>query len=125
MADLHQVLAPLIEPPLPQVMAVADASVMTWLTGALAVLALCALLLVIAWLWHRRAPSRTLKRIAHQSDPILAAHQLAQLLSQRGKPPPADWLAKLDRVRFGPPAADHASTLARLCAEAREFIQPR
>jgi hypothetical protein len=125
MADLHQVLAPLIEPPVLTGVAMADASAVPWPSVGLALLAILALLLVVVRLWHRRAPSRALKHIANQSDPTLAAHQLAQLLSQHGKPLPADWLAKLDHVRFGQPAAEHTSTLARLCVEARTFIQPR
>jgi HAMP domain-containing protein len=124
MANLHQVLAPLIEPPLSNgTVTEVAAPMLLWVVAAGILLAL--LLLVTAWLWRRRAPVRALKRIARQSDPIQAAHQLAQLVKQLGKPAPNDWLATLAHVRFGPPAAEHAATLPRLCAEAHEFIQAR
>ncbi len=84
---------------------------------------LAALTMVVAWLlWRRSAPRRALRRMARMDNPVQAAHQLASLVRERGLPATNAWRDALDRVRFGSPAAEHAETMARLCAETRALL---
>ena len=128
MADPHQLLAPLIEPPLPGVPVPPESSLAVlypfmWLGGLVLLLALA--LGVAVWLWRRRAPERALGRIARLNDPVQAAHQLAKLLGTRAIQPPASWQEALERVRCAEPATEHPDTMARLCAQARPFLKAR
>lgn len=125
MADPHQLLAPLIEPPLPGV-AVPPEPALAVLYPVMGLVLLLALALGMAgWLWRRRAPQRALERIARLSDPVQAAHQLAKLLGTQAIQPPPSWQEALERVRFAEPAPEHPDTVARLCAQARPFLKAR
>lgn len=127
MADPRQLLAPLIEPPLPlasPVPVLPSATVWPVLFVAGAVL-LAALAMVAAWLlWRRGAPRRAVRRMARMDNPVQAAHALAALARERGLPATGAWRDALDRVRFGAPEAGHAKTMARLCAEALTLLTP-
>jgi len=128
MADPHQLLAPLIEPPLPGVplppeSLLAGLYPFMWLGGLVLPLALA--LGLAGWLWRRRAPQRALERIARLSDPVQAAHQLAKLLKKQAIQPPPSWQEALERVRFAEPATEHRDSVARLCAQARSFLKTR
>ncbi len=127
MADPHQLLAPLIEPPLPGVPVPPESSwaVLYPVMGLVGLVLLLALALWLAWLWRRRAPERALERIARLSDPVQAAHQLAKLLGTQAIPPPPSWQEALERVRFAEPATEHRDSVARLCAQARPFLKAR
>lgn len=124
MADPHQILAPLIEPPLPAVPQT-DGST-SLLVLIVAGLALCMLAgVVLGWLGHRTAPRWALHRIARMPDPVQAAHQLARLVDEQKMMPPPDWLQALERLRFGPPAAQAPALLAQLCVQAQSFERAR
>ena len=128
MADPHQLLAPLIEPPLPGVPLPPESSLAVlypfmWLGGLVLLLALA--LGLAGWLWRRRAPQRALERITRLSDPVQAAHQLAKLLGTQAIQAPPSWHEALERVRFAEPAPEHRDTMARLCAQARLFLKAR
>ncbi|MBI5330457.1 MAG: hypothetical protein HZB71_07585 [Betaproteobacteria bacterium] len=118
MPDPHKDLAPIIEPPFPPV----PVAEFPWLPATS--LVLLALLALGLWLWRRGATRRALRRLAHAPDPIAAAHALARLSVQIAPPMPQTWKRELERLRFGPPADDGASTLARLC-EAALDASPR
>lgn len=125
MADPQQLLAPLIEPPLPLVPVLPSATAWPVLLVVGAVL-LAAMTMVVAWLlWRRGAPQRAVRRIARMDNPVQAAHELAALVRERGLPATGAWQDALDRVRFGSPTAGHAETMARLCAEALTLLTPR
>ena len=122
MADPHQLLAPLIEPPLPAVLVPPESSlaVLYPVMGLVGLVLLLALALGLAgWLWRRRAPQRALERIARLNDPLQAAHQLAKLMGKQTIQPPPGWQEALERVRFAEPAPEHRDSVARLCAQAR------
>jgi hypothetical protein len=124
MADPQQLLAPLIEPPLPLVPVLPSATVWPVFLVVGAVL-LAALAMVAAWLlWRRGAPRRAVRRMARMDNPVQAAHALAALARERGLPATGAWRDALDRVRFGAPEAGHAKTMARLCAEALTLLTP-
>lgn len=123
MADPYQLLAPLVEPPLPPVPlpAAAPAVSASLIIGVVALFIVA--VVVLYWLWRRSAPQRTLRHIARLQDPVQAAHQLARLVFRQGALPPPTWQQALDRVRFGPPSAEHPATLAQLCTEAKFFMR--
>lgn len=119
MPDPHQALAALIEPAPPPPETPASSQAAT-LAGA-GVLLIAALLL--AWRWRRNAPWRALKRLMRSldADPATSARAgadaLARLLPTLRVTPAQAWQRDLERLRFGPPAAADAATLARLCRE--------
>jgi hypothetical protein len=127
MADPRQLLAPLIEPPLPlaspvPVLPSATAWPAVFVVGAVL---LAALAMVAAWLlWRRGAPRRAVRRIARMDNPVQAAHALAALVREQGLPATGAWREALDRVRFGAPEAGHTKTMARLCTEALTLLTP-
>lgn len=123
MADPHQLLSPLVEPSLPPVPVLASVSAWSAAPVMGTVLLLAALAMVSWLLWRRNAIRRTLRRIARTDNPAQAAHALAALMRQRGLTPPLAWRDALDRIRFGPPAAEHAQTMAHLCGEARVLLK--
>ncbi len=125
MADPHQLLAPLIEPPLPAVPVPPEPSLAVLYPVMGLVLLLALAISVAVWLWRRGAPERALGRIARLSDPVQAAHQLAKLLGKQAIQPPPSWQEALERVRFAEPATEHRDTVARLCAQARSFLKTR
>lgn len=121
MPDPHKDLAPIIEPVAPPAVA-ADAG---WLVPGLAILAVLLLALIAAWLWRRRAPLRSLRRLRNHPDPVAAAQHLSALIVGRQLQADLRWLQDLQRLRFGAPATDAAATFARLCREAEVFLRQK
>lgn len=138
MADPRNELADIIVPAVPAIAAPADPSLWLWVAVGLAGVA-CAMLL--AWLWHRRRPARSLHAIAvaaarqQGTPPALAARldawartrfQLTRVDAARCPPglDPAvwsDWVETLEQVRFAPPQPDGFAVLVGLCENARPW----
>jgi hypothetical protein len=151
MPDPHKDLADIVEPAL-NTTPPAEMDLILPLGLALAGVLLA---LAIWWSWRRRAPLRTLRRLATAADPQAGAEALYRLmapilepspglgippLSQKGRPDKSSasnhapftedatqtaWRQDLERLRFGPPSPDAAATLARLCREAEAWLKPR
>lgn len=121
MPDPQRDIAPIIEPVAPP--ALPAGPDYTWpvalALGGLLVLA------VLAWAWRRRAPLRSLRRIARASDPIAGANALAALIARQGVTPPRVWQEELEMLRFGRPAEYARDVLARLCQGAEIFLKAR
>lgn len=119
MPDPHKDLAEIIEPAAPPA-AVAPADYL--LPLALTITAV--LLVFIAWwFWRRRAPLRTVRRLARATDVQAGAAELARLMA--GRAAPESWRMELGRLRFARPEPDAATTLVRLCREAEGFLRVR
>jgi hypothetical protein len=121
MPDPQRDIAPIIEPVAPPLPPAGPDY--TW-PVALAVGGLL-LLAVLVWAWRRRAPLRSLRRIARASDPIAGANALAALVAQQSLRPPRAWEEELEMLRFGPPADYAGDVLARLCQGAEHFLKAR
>jgi hypothetical protein len=121
MPDPQKDIAPIIEPAPPPV---PPAGLEYALPILLSVGGLL-LLAVLVWRWHRHAPLRVLRRLAHATDPIAAADALAGLVASQGVAPPPNWQSELERLRFGPPIESADAILARLCRGAESFLRVR
>lgn len=121
MPDPQRDIAPIIEPAAPPALPPGTDYAVP-LAVALGALLLIA---VLAWRWRRRAPLRSLRKLAHAPDPVAAAHALAALASRFRVAPPPDWQDELERLRFGPPVENAAEVLLRLCRRAESFLQTR
>jgi hypothetical protein len=73
----------------------------------------------VYWQWRRKAPLRSLRRIARNADARAGAAELARWQARHWPQAPQDWLQALERLRFGPPGADARAVLQRQCAEAQ------
>lgn len=125
MADPQRELAPIIEPmPPPATPGAAEAALPVVPAIAFAVLALL-LAVFLFRRWRRSGPQRRLRRLARAPDPVTAAGQLAALLNRQGIVPETGWRDELERLRFGPPRADAADILARLCRDAETLLEER
>lgn len=137
MADPRNELADIILPAAPDV--VAAGSSLPWWGAAGMVCVAC--IAGAAWFWYRRRPARALRRLAStvatQQDSVQAlAARLDAWMRARyrmirvdaARCPPgldatawADWVNRLTRLRFAPPAADGYAALAVLCETARAW----
>ncbi|OGU49723.1 MAG: hypothetical protein A2199_10500 [Hydrogenophilales bacterium RIFOXYA1_FULL_63_33] len=138
MTDPRNELADIIVPAAPAMATPAGHSLLLWAAVGLVGVA-CGMLL--AWLWHRRRPARTLHAIAaaaaqqQGTPPALAARldawarmrfRLARVDATRCPPglDPAvwsDWATTLAQVRFAPPPPDGFAVLVSLCESARAW----
>jgi|GEM_PF-5408948 len=130
MPDPQRDLAPLIELPPPSSTSLlslakdapwahpdaGDWAIYALLLGATAVLILKGLAL-----WRRRRPYHYLRQLTTETSPKAAADRLARLYPQLRGTPDRVWLSDLEHLRFAPPHADDAATLARLCVMAMHF----
>jgi hypothetical protein len=138
MADPRNELADIIVPAAPAIAAPAGHGLALWVAVGLVGVA-CVMLL--AWLWHRRRPVRTLYAIAvaaaqqQGTPPALAARldawartrfrlvRMDAACCPTGLDPAAwsDWVKMLEHVRFAPPQPAGFVVLARLCERARAW----
>ena len=138
MADPRNELADIIVPAAPAMATQAGHSLLLWVVVGLACVAG---VMLLAWLWHRRRPARTLHGIAaaaaqQQGTPPALAAQLDAWVRMRFRltrvdaaccPPGLDpavwsyWAKTLEQVRFGPTQPDGFAVLARLCESARPW----
>jgi hypothetical protein len=114
MPDPHKTLAPIIEPAAPPAIVEAASA---WPSMALTGLVLLVAAALAVWFWRRRAPLRTLRRIATQTDTAVAADQLAAWMRAHKIQPAPEWQSALDQLRFGSPRPDAAARLGSLCRE--------
>ncbi|MBI3432741.1 MAG: hypothetical protein HY018_11085 [Hydrogenophilales bacterium] len=138
MADPRNELADIIVPAAPAMAASAGSSLLLWaVVGLVGV----AGVLLLAWLWHRRRPARTLNAIAaaaaqQQDTPSALAARLDAWVRTRFRlarvdaaccPPGldpgvwSDWAKRLEQVRFGPTQPDGYAVLQGLCESARSW----
>lgn len=136
MADPRNELADIIAPAAPAMAASAGSNLLLWAAVGLA----CVVgILLLAWLWHRRRPARTLNGIAaaaaqQQDTPAALATRLDAWARMRfrltgvdaARCPPgldpdvwSDWAKTLEQVRFGPTQPDGYAVLQGLCESAR------
>lgn len=138
MADPRNELADIIVPAAPAMAASAGSNLLLW--TALGLVGVAGILL-LAWLWHRRRPTRTLHEIAaaaaqQQGTPPALAVRLDAWVRKRFRltrveaarcPPDLDpvvwsgWAKTLEQVRFGPTQPDGFAVLVRLCESARSW----
>lgn len=138
MADPRNELADIIVPAAPAMAASAGSNLLLWAAVGLAG---AAGILLLAWLWHRRRPARTLNGIAaavaqQQGTPSALAAGLnawarmcfRQTRVDAARCPPgldpdvwSDWAKTLEQVRFGPTQPDGFAVLVRLCESARSW----
>lgn len=121
MPDPQRDIAPIIEPAAPSLPPAGPDYTLAIVLG----LAAAVLAGWLYWHWRRRAPLRTLRKLAQASDPVAGADALAALMSRQGISPPAFWQEELELLRFGPPAHDAAAMLAQLCQGAESMLRPR
>ena len=139
MADPRNELADIIVPAAPDaVVAAAGDALLLWTAAGLVGVACVALL---AWLWQRRRPARTLRAIAaaaaqrQGTPPALAARLDAWARARFHLPyvdaaicPPgldpvvwSDWAQALLHLRFDPPPPDGYTLLTAVCERARPW----
>jgi hypothetical protein len=124
MADPRNELADIIVPAAPAIAAPAGHGLALWVAVGLVGVA-CVMLL--AWLWHRRRPVRTLYAIAvaaaQQQGTPPALVRMDAACCPTGLDPAAwsDWVKMLEHVRFAPPQPAGFVVLARLCERARAW----
>lgn len=121
MPDPQRDIAPIIEPLAPPMLPAGP----DYTLPIILALGVLLLLAALAWYWRRRAPLRSLRRIAHASDPTAGADALAALMTRHGVTPPQIWQEELELLRFGPPAEYADNVLARLCQGAEVFLKMR
>lgn len=133
MADLRDEIADIVVPVAPASVPAAAAATPGLVAGGLVVAA--GVLLLLAWLGWRARPARALAAIAAAAAqrrapvPQLACRldgwaraRFRQARIDAARPPAgidaavwADWVARLERLRFAPGAADGHAQLAALC----------
>ena len=138
MADPRNELADIIVPAAPAIATPADHSL---LLGVAVGLVGVACVMLLAWLWYRRRPARTLHAIAaaaaqqQGTSPVLAARLDAWARTRfrlvrvdaASCPPgldPAvwfDWVKTLEQVRFAPSQPNGFAVLVGLCESARPW----
>lgn len=121
MPDPQKDIAPIIEPAAPLNAFAGPDYVLPTVLGVGSVLLLAALALI----WRKRAPFRSLRKLAQEHDPVDAANTLAALIKKHRIETPSDWQSELDRLRFGPPVEDAADRLVRLCRQAEKLLKAR
>lgn len=121
MPDPQRDIAPIIEPAAPPPPPAGPDYVLPAVLAVGGVLLLAAL----AWRWRKRAPLKTLRRLAQEADSVEAANALAALIKKHRIAVSSDWQGELERLRFGPPDEGAAESLARLCRQAETFLKTR
>ncbi len=119
MPDPQRDIAPIIEPAAPPLPPAGP----DYTLPAMLVLGGLILFAVLFWHWRRRAPLRTLRKIAQTPDAAAGADALAALVKRQGITPPPFWQEELELLRFGPPTQDAPSLLKHLCQGAAAMLR--